>query len=219
MCFSATASFVAGGVLSIGGVAAVSQTKKRKVLPLASIPLLFGIQQAVEGVVWLSFSTPLVNTVATYAYTTIANVVWPIYTPLAVLAVETNPARRRLLYGLSMIGFVLGVYLLDFIYVAPVTSHIVNCSIDYGFGHQFPRALLAVYVVVTCGSFFVASNKILNVFGAVLLASFVIAGWFYTQTFFSVWCFFAAILSIIIFWYVKSAPATKHRRGVHSNNR
>ena len=212
MCFSATASFVAGGTLSAVGVVTVAKVKKRPMLPLASIPLLFGIQQTIEGVVWLSFATPLVNTVATYAYTTIANVVWPIFTPLAVLSVETDRTRRVVLYALSITGLILGVYLLDFIYVAPVTSHIVNCSIDYGFGHQFPRALLAVYVLVTCGSFFASSNKILNIFGVVLLASFAVAGWFYTQTFFSVWCFFAAILSVIILWYVQTNAGSKRGR-------
>ncbi len=212
MCFSATASFVAGGALGAAGVVTITRTKKdRKLLPLASIPLLFGIQQAIEGVVWLSFSTPLLNAVATYAYTVVANVVWPIYTPLAVLAVETDLQRKKVLYGLSAIGFVLGVYLLDFIYIAPVVSHIVNCSIAYGFGNRFPRALLGVYVLVTCGSFFVSSHRILRIFGAALLASFFVAGWFYTQTFFSVWCFFAAILSIIIFWFVTTGTAS--RRG------
>ena len=55
MCFSATASFVASGALSALGVATLRATQRKAEIPFATIPLLFGIQQFVEGVLWLSF--------------------------------------------------------------------------------------------------------------------------------------------------------------------
>lgn len=45
MCFSASASFIAGASLSAIGVAALRNTEKRTEQPLAMIPLLFGVQQ------------------------------------------------------------------------------------------------------------------------------------------------------------------------------
>ena len=54
MCFSASASFIAGTSLSAVGVAALRNTKARSEQPLAAIPLLFGIQQLAEGVIWLT---------------------------------------------------------------------------------------------------------------------------------------------------------------------
>ena len=51
MCFSASASFIAGTSLSAVGVAALRNTKARSEQPLAAIPLLFGIQQLTEGVI------------------------------------------------------------------------------------------------------------------------------------------------------------------------
>ena len=36
-----------------------------------------------------------------------------------------------------------------------------------------------------------------------MIISFFIAGWFFSETFISVWCFFAAILSVLIYWYFK----------------
>ncbi|GAV20644.1 hypothetical protein MMIC_P1616 [Mariprofundus micogutta] len=50
MCFSATASFIAGGALTAIGVKTVKLAANRAELPFVSIPLLFGIQQIIEGV-------------------------------------------------------------------------------------------------------------------------------------------------------------------------
>ena len=42
MCFSATASFIAGVSLSVLGVATVKKVKRKAEIPFAMIPLLFG---------------------------------------------------------------------------------------------------------------------------------------------------------------------------------
>ena len=50
MCFSATASFTAGVALLVVGTATARLASGRAELPLAVIPVLFGIQQLIEGV-------------------------------------------------------------------------------------------------------------------------------------------------------------------------
>ncbi len=206
MCFSAAASFAAGGALSVAGGLTIAQVKKKTELPFASIPLLFGIQQVIEGAVWVSFGFPVVNTVATYAYSMFSHVLWPIFVPISVLLMETEPIRKKILSLFSFLGLAVGGYLLYFIIVDPVTAHIVNNSIAYHSPHLYTYLIMALYLVATCGSCFVSSHKIINVFGVVLFVSFAIAAWFYTETFFSVWCFFAAILSIIVYWHFKRQP-------------
>lgn len=201
MCFSATASFVAGGALSAGGVVTLLQAKSKNEVPLASIPLLFGIQQLLEGVVWLSFDDPALNGFATYAYSMFSHVLWPVFVPIAILLIEASPIRRNLLRAVCLVGLGVGVYLLYFIIADPVVAHVVNHSIAYHSPHLYPWTTITLYLVATCGSCVLSSHRIINIFGGVLLVSFAIAGWFYTQTFFSVWCFFAAILSAIVFWY------------------
>lgn len=57
MCFSAGASFAAGTALSIVGVLTVRNSRGARELPLALIPLLFGVQQLTEGVLCLSLNT------------------------------------------------------------------------------------------------------------------------------------------------------------------
>ena len=204
MCFSAAASFAAGGTLSVVGALTLTKVKKKSELPFASIPLLFGIQQAIEGAVWVSFGSPILNTIATYAYSMFSHVLWPIFIPFSVLMIEIDQTRRKILRLFSFGGLAVGLYLLYFIIVDPVTAHIVNNSIAYRSPHLYVYLIMALYLVATCGSCLVSSHKIINIFGVVLFISFAIASWFFTETFFSVWCFFAAILSITVYWYFQS---------------
>ena len=204
MCFSAAASFAAGGTLSVVGGLTIAKVRKKSELSFASIPLLFGIQQAIEGAVWVSFGSPILNTIATYAYSMFSHVLWPIFIPFSVLMIETDPIRKKILRLFSFMGLAVGLYLLYFILVDPVTAHVVNNSIAYHSPHLYVYLIMALYLVTTCGSCLVSSHKIINIFGVVLFISFPIAAWFFTETFFSVWCFFAAILSIIVYWYFQS---------------
>ena len=54
MCFSAEASFTAAAVLLPAGAVAMRRAyqRDRKYLPLATLPVLFGLQQLFEGFVW-----------------------------------------------------------------------------------------------------------------------------------------------------------------------
>lgn len=209
MCFSATASFVAGGALSAVGSVMVARAKTKKELPLASIPLLFGIQQLIEGVVWLSFGTPALGTATTYAYALFSHVLWPIFVPFAVLAIETDPARKKMLRLTFLAGASVGLYFLHSILTDPLTAHIVHDSIAYRSPHLYPFTTIVLYLVATCGSCLVSSHKIINIFGVVLALSFALAAWFFIETFFSVWCFFAAILSAILYWHFRSEAHSK----------
>ncbi|MEK7067340.1 MAG: DUF6629 family protein [Patescibacteria group bacterium] len=199
MCFSASASFAAGGVLTAIGTATIKNAKTKAELPFASVPLLFGIQQAVEGVIWISFGLPALNAVMTYAYLMFAYVFWPIFFPISVLLLETNPVRKKFLRIFSLIGFVVGAYLLFFLFTDPGKAHIVNQSIAYDYQHLYKMLPLALYLLATCGSGCISSYRIINIFSVMLLASFFIAGWFFYATFVSVWCFFAAVLSFIVY--------------------
>tara|TARA_R110000824_G_scaffold401771_1_gene615677 strand:- start:363293 stop:363925 length:633 start_codon:yes stop_codon:yes gene_type:complete len=206
MCFSATASFVAGAVLTGTGVLTIKKAETKAEIPFASIPILFGIQQLIEGVVWLSFGNAAVNVLATYSFSLFSHVLWPILVPFSFLLLETNPIRKKILWIFSIIGLTVGLYLLYFIVTEPITSEILNRSIAYNSPHLFLYPMLFFYFLATCVSCFFSSHKIINLFGIVALASATIAAWFFTETFLSVWCFFAAILSVLVYWFFKKKP-------------
>jgi hypothetical protein len=112
MCFSATASFTAGIALTAAGGAAVTYAGKKPERLFAATPLLFGVQQLTEGVVWLSFAHPALQSVATFVYVLFSHIVWPTFIPLAILLMEPSPWRRKLLSLCTAVGVVVSAYFL-----------------------------------------------------------------------------------------------------------
>lgn len=211
MCFSATVSFVAGVSLAGIGVATVKQTQRKAEIPFAMIPLLFGAQQIVEGVLWLSFrfEAPLLNVIMTYLFTLFSHVLWPIYVPFAIGLLEYVAWRKKVISAFQITGIAVGLYLLYFIVRFPVTSE-VHGHMVYLLPYVKEHPVLEFYVVASCVAPMFSSHKIINIFGVLALLLFIVAYWFYTVAFFSVWCFFAAILSAIIYLHFKFGS----RRGV-----
>jgi Family of unknown function (DUF6629) len=210
MCFSATASFIAGGALSTIGVATVKKTKKKSELPFAAIPLLFAIQQMIEGILWLAFyyNQVWIQSVATFLFSLFAYALWPVFIPFSVRLLEPLPSRKKILTVLQTIGGVVGLYLLYFVVRYPITCSIVNYSIQYADSIPFGFQMFWLYIVSGCGSCFVSSHKIINLFGILLVLSIVFTYRFYEISFVSVWCFCAAILSAIVYLYFVKRDVT-----------
>ena len=124
MCFSASASFIAGTTLTAVGVAALRNTKTKNELPFAMIPLLFGIQQLTEGVIWLTFhyDVPLVRLTMTYIYSGFSHVVWPMYVPFAMGVLETVRWRKSAIFAFLAAGISVGLYLLYSIVSRPLIA-------------------------------------------------------------------------------------------------
>src|SRR6476659_11443927 len=103
MCFSAAASFSAGAVLLGIGALTVASAREPRELPFAAMPLLFAVQQLIEGAIWLTFDhgAPGIGADLTLAYVLFSHVFWPVYVPLAVLLMERSAWRRRALGGLA----------------------------------------------------------------------------------------------------------------------
>lgn len=201
MCFSATASFIAGGVLATLGGITLKQATTARELPFASIPLLFGIQQTIEGVVWLSFGHSSIHSIATYAYGMFSNVLWPLFVPLAVLLLEKDPERKKIIRRFAFLGVAISLYLLYFIITGGITSEILNNCIAYHSPVVFLYPAVVLYLVAICGSCLYSSYKTVNMFGIVAFVSATITAVLFLEMFLSVWCFFSAILSIIICWH------------------
>ncbi|HKS56502.1 MAG TPA: DUF6629 family protein [Steroidobacteraceae bacterium] len=205
MCFSASASFIAGTALSAVGVATLRMTSQRAEIPFASFPLLFGIQQIVEGMIWLSFreGSQLPNQPFTLIYSFFSHVLWPILVPYAVGRLESVPWRKKALLACQLAGLAVGLYLLYFIVMFPVTSRVLGRHIVYESPHFYIAAVMTLYVAATCLSSLLSSERIIQVFGALSLATFVGAYLIHVATLVSVWCFFAAVLSFMVYLYFR----------------
>lgn len=205
MCFSATASFVAGTSLTVIGVATLTNVKRKSEVLFAMIPLLFGIQQLTEGVIWLTFTrdAPVLQQTMTYVYSGFSHVLWPIYVPLAIGVLEAVRWRKKTLAWFEVAGLAAGLYLLYFIVTQPVVAQVVGKHIEYISPHFYIAPVIVLYLLATCVSAFFSSHKFVNLFGALALLSFIAAYVAYAHALVSVWCFFAALLSILMYVHMR----------------
>jgi len=205
MCFSASASFIAGTTLSAVGVAALRNTKTKNELPLAMIPLLFGIQQLTEGVIWLTFhyDAPLLRLTMTYIYSGFSHVLWPIYVPFAMGVLETVRWRKNAIFAFLAAGIPVGLYLLYAIVSRPLIAEVIGKHIVYASPHFYLFPVMVLYLAATCVSCFFSSHGFVRLFGVLALLSFIAAYFAFVNAFVSIWCFFAAVLSLLIYMHLR----------------
>jgi len=213
MCFSATASFSAGVVLLGLGALTLKSARSPRELPFAAIPLLFAIQQLSEGVIWLTFryEAPQLNTVMTHVYSFFSHVLWPAYVPLAVLLIEPPGRRRRVLLAFVATGGAVGAYLLYVLVAFPVVSRPIGQHIEYVSPHFFAAVVMTLYLLSTTVSPILSTHRMVMVFGVLALLSFGAAYYFYATWFISVWCFFAALLSAVVYLHFVLRDAKRSR--------
>lgn len=204
MCFSAEASFIVGSALLITGTATVRKVVHKKDLPLATIPLIFAAQQLVEGFIWLSLthaheSSPPIW--LTNIYGIFVGVVWPLFAPFAVYCTETSHLRRKIVALIGIAGLALAAYTAIGIAIQPVTAEIVQHSIRYEHDVEGHRVVIVLYLLATCVPFIFTSYRHLYITGFIITGGFFMAYYTFQQTFASVWCFFAAIASSLIYFH------------------
>ena len=200
MCFSATASFSAGVVLLGLGSLTLRAARHPRQIPLAAIPLLFAVQQLVEGVIWMTFryEAPVLNGAMTHVYSFFSHVLWPIYVPIAVLLVEPRGWRRTAMAAFVAVGLAVGAYLMYALVTFPIISRPTGQHIEYVSPHFLAAAVMILYLLSTTVSPMLSSHRMVKLFGVLAFLSFATAYYFYTNWFISVWCFFAAILSGVV---------------------
>ena len=206
MCFSSTASFAGGALISSIGAATLYENRKPSQWLFASIPIVFGIQQISEGFVWFSLQMPGHNTmlkVSIYTFLAMALLVWPTMMPLSLLLMERSKKNRKMLYAFLAVGIAVSLYYLAEMLMFKVTAQIISHHILYNIGG--PKQLAATiifYLIATIPPLFVSSNKKVYLLGILIAISYLVTYIFFTEFLVSVWCFFAALASVVILWIV-----------------
>jgi hypothetical protein len=210
MCFSPEASFAGGIIISCIGIATIKKVHKPSQLVFASIPLFFGIQQFAEGFLWLTLPRPEyvnVQKLDTYIFLIMAQVLWPMIIPLSVLFMEEIKKKRRILWVLLVMGLSVSLYYTYCLLFLNVNPQISGYHILYK--NDFPKSLanlvFAVYLIASITPLFVSSIKRTHFLGVLMFLSCLITAIFFRQYLTSVWCFFAAFISGVIFWILRDA--------------
>lgn len=203
MCFSASASFLASAGITSVGLATRPQVKHKRDYPLASIPFIFAVQQAIEGAVWLSLGTASL-TYLTYSFVFFSHLFWPAFVPIAFYLREREQENRRSLRPFILLGLFTSAYLTYFLIDSGLQFLVTNNHLGYYYYVYGDWLLMLAYFFATVVPPLLSSSKILNYFGWSLIVSYFVSYVYAAEALFSVWCFFAALLSIIIFghfWY------------------
>lgn len=220
MCFSATASFAAATGLSIVSLLSIQKAHTKKIVPLAATPLFFAAQQLCEGIVWITLgagnTASLLHTIGTYGFLFFAAFWWPIWIPLTLYIPESVHSRKKLLFIITCLGLCSGILLFMswFFYTTGATAinhHINYPVINYPFNitNKYVAQLISWtisigYCTATIMPFFISSIQYAWILGVAIAAGLVTAYLFYLIAFPSVWCFFAAISSVLIYCIVKN---------------
>jgi len=213
MCFSATASFTAAAVIgSVGVVTLRSAAAKpdHRILALAAFPVLFALQQATEGLLWLDLASPepgALRGVLVHAFQGYAEVFWPAFAPLAVLLIEQKRWHRILISVCLVIGVALSVYLLVAMIGHPYQASVGEGHIVYRNDFHYPTGIEVPYVVATTLSLLLSSERDVQRLGLVIVFGFAVAYVSFHHAYISVWCFFAAIASVLVYLYVRTVSA------------
>jgi len=204
MCFSTTASFGAGAVLSIIGVASIKKIQHPSQILFASIPLLFAVQQIAEGVLWVTLPNPVyasLSQVMTYVFLAFAQFFWPLWVPIAILMLEKESKRKRIQKVLVGMGMIVALYFAYCLLFYPVHAKIVGYHVTYKV--EYPNLLGRYggifYLIATVVPPFFSHIKRMWMFGVSMFISYLITAIFYDHYVVSVWCFFASIISISIY--------------------
>lgn len=210
MCFSATVSFSAAAVLVTTGAYAVQQARSLE-LPyrlLALTPVLFGIQQGFEGMVWREIDLGTAEAAIPYAmgFHFFSHFLWLWWFPLCSLLIEPGKIRRRIFLGFGLFGAFAGGLVYFTILFHPewmsvgVREHsiIYHVTSTYRGPVSVPIPASALYALVVLVPLLFSSERNLQVFGILVVISVVLASMFYGYAFVSVWCFFVAVLSLYL---------------------
>jgi hypothetical protein len=207
MCFSAGASFAGGVVITAIGVMTVRKNSDPSHRMFSAIPLIFGVQQISEGFVWVALQSTdhdLMLRISAFIFLLAAVVIWPLMVPLAVFLMERVKSMKRVLLIFVGVGLLTSLYYgsrLLFYDIEPMISH---HHIKYvgDFPRIYATPAFIAYLVATLIPIFLSSVRRMWLLGVLMAFSCLVTGIFFKEYLTSVWCFFAALISIVILWII-----------------
>ncbi len=214
MCFSATASFTLSAILISTGIfsAITAYNANKNYLLLSLVPIIFGIQQCIEGLIWQQLHIDHFSIAQWYAYIYLffAFYLWPVYVPICIYFIEKGALRKKILGTLVIAGLLLSIIMYAPILfgIIPSAPLIKGHSIHY----QAYQSDLLIYTYSVCYiailtlALLFSSEMRIKLFGIMILVASIAAYSLYIYAFTSMWCFFSAILSIYIAFIMCKLP-------------
>ena len=211
MCISATVSYSAAVLLVATGLHATLQARQLQPkywMLWALIPVFFGFQQAFEGRVWQELDAGETSSAVPFAlgFHFFSHFLWLWWFPLSSYLVEPGKLRKKVMAGCAIFGAFAGtlVYSVMLLNRELMTVAVREHSINYSFSvpwhgsMHIPVTPAALYALTILIPLLFSSHRLVKIFGMLAALSMVLASTAFGYAYVSVWCFFAAVLSLYI---------------------
>ena len=199
MCWSPTADLVAGCAITAVGALCVASTRRARDLPLAVLPVLLGVHQVIESVVWRNADnaadaggTQAIGGIAVLLWVLIAFPVLPALVPLSVLSAASHWSRFRIA-PFALVGLATSAALGYAMAAGPLTAEPVGHTMRYGVRPAPLGTLIVIgYLIATIGSLLVSDQPEIRLLGVVVGVGALVCYALWQGAFVSTWCALAA---------------------------
>ena len=207
MFLSPEASFTASAVINTVGIISFKKSPNTESKVMACIPIFFGIQQFAEGVVWLSLlydQLSFLRHASTSVFILFAWVVWPFWIPYGMEGIELNKSRKKILKWFKYVGLGLSCTLGYALLFRDVQAAILDCSVIYSFNvsDDIHKTFGVFYLIGIIAPTLISKANKAWLLGAMNLLAYFGTKIFISDRILSIWYFFAAITSIIVYWII-----------------
>jgi energy-converting hydrogenase Eha subunit E len=213
MCWSADADLAAGTVIMAVGVGCLAGVRRARDVPLAALPVLLGLHQVIESVVWRGLDDSVSASTAGTARTlwaVIAFPLLPLLVPLAVLLASSPAARsvRRRLQALTAVGAATAAILAVTMVRHPVATRPLGHTLGYSLHVPLSPLVIAGYLAATLGALLIAPDPAVRTLGVVASVGAAVCYLVWELAFASTWCAVAALASLVLLrWAWQPRPA------------
>ncbi|MDT0202934.1 DUF6629 family protein [Nocardioides sp. AE5] len=200
MCFSPEMDIAAGLLVTGIGIEGLRHVTSRRQLPLASLPIVFGVHQLTEVPVWWHLQGKVgqcTGDTAAYVYALIAVILVPILVPVAFAALRLGRSR-----GLDLAFVVAGLaaawMLFGILGTEAPGRRIDGHQITWFAGQHIGDHILPVYAIACLGPALLARSRPLQLFGVLNLVVVAALAALNQGGVVSLWCVWAAITSVLV---------------------
>ncbi|MDQ8045998.1 MAG: DUF6629 family protein [Solirubrobacteraceae bacterium] len=214
MCFSPTADFVAAAALTPLAVATLRAAPTRRHLAIAALPAIFATHQFIEGFVWLGAQHSVSRgtfEAAIHLYLVIAQVLLPVFVPIAVMLTEPDKARRWLMAAGLGIGIASAARFGWIIFAHDVGARPEDHTMVYDTDVNIGMWATITYVIATCATTLVSSRRFVVALGVANLIGLGLAAAIRYDAVTSVWCVYAAFVSALVWLHLRSEQPSAPR--------
>ena len=220
MCFSAEASFISAAILVPVGLYCLKKTvhMDKPYWTFSLLPMVFGIQQAFEGGVWwaLDANEAEILRLSALGFLFISHFFWLVWIPVSSYFTETIQKRRAVFLSIAGAGFVFSATMFPPFLFYPdwISVSMVDRSIIYQttliYDDYIPRYIITgIYMLIVMIPLLLSSDQYHRMLGILILFSAAVTILFFNIAFISVWCYFAAVISLFVYYMTVKLKGTE----------